>query len=139
MYIQYLFGICNCYFDEVNRTTDVMSAINRTVDTMIESNTNGICDSSGLGIATPIENGFKFIDLNDDMIKNEKDLQFFIETLKMTHGCDEQHILQNLRFPRFNIHMKNLKDEFKDEIVPILKFDVVSNLFEFLKRKYNFR
>ena len=105
-YLQYLFGIGKYYVDECNRRPGKMNALNSSVDTIIESNTNCICDAMGLGIGRPIDNGFKFIDLSDDMIENDQNLELLLTTLKMTHGCDDQDILENLRYPYYNVHLK---------------------------------
>ena len=106
---------------------------------MTEVNTNGICDASGLGIGSLAENGFKFIDLNDKMIKNDRDLEFFIDTLKMTHTCNDQDILENLCFPQYNVHLDELRVKSEDEVVPVFKFDAVFDIYKFLHGKWNFR
>ena len=134
-YIQYLFGIGNYYVD----FKALRRPIGRTpkYKTMIAANMNGICDSSGLSVARTIDNGFKFIDLNDDMIKNDRDLEFFIETLKSSyHGIDEEIILLNLQNPHYNGYLDLLR---KDDDTPHLKFDAVSDIRTFLQKRWNFR
>ena len=140
-YIQYLFGIGQYLMDIVNMRDGNISMLDCPLDTITESNTNGICDSSGLGIGTRIENGFKFVDLNDDMIKNERDLTFFVETLKMTHDCDEAHILENLENSPYNSHLNKVREKFgnKGVYVPVFKFDRVSDIYKFFQRRWNFK
>ena len=102
--IQYLLGIGEYYIDNTNINHGQVDNISSTsakstIETIIESNVNGICNcDDGLGVGTPIENGFKFIDLNDDIIKNERDLNLFCQTIESANQI-ENDILFTLQHP----------------------------------------
>ena len=71
------------------------------------------------------------------MIKNERDLKLFIDTLMKSHEFDEEDILYNLQNPRYNDHLQVWK--LADNIViPQLSFTPVSNLEAFLRKKWTF-
>ena len=134
-YIQYLFGISICFIDTT--TTIPATAHQARHKTIIESNTNGICNETGLNIGTPIENGFKFIDLNDDTIKNNRDLQFFIETLRKTsNDWNDEELLYILEYPP---HCEMLQNYRAGNSVPKLHFERVLDIHTFLQRRWDFR
>ena len=138
-YIQFLFGI-GAYF--VDRSQFVPPRrYTPQFKTITQSNTNNICDPSGLNIGTPSENGFKFIDLNDDMIKNDRDLEFFVDTLKRScDNCNVDRILHDLEHPEYNIVMNQLVLETQPDVsIPTLRFDPVSDIYKFLQRKWNYK
>ena len=138
--IQFLFGIGE-YFVDMSKSTPCVTRFTPRHKTIIEANINGICDSSGLGIGAPMDNGFKFIDLNDDMIKNDRDLEFFIETLKCSRKhCNVELILHNLQYPQHGNNLnRTVTSKHPDLTMSELRFDEVSNIYEFLQRKWNYK
>ena len=60
---------------------------------------------------------------------NLKSLSFFIETLKLTHGCDDEDILENVHCLYYNEHLDRLRDKYPDQIVPDFEFDPVSDIY----------
>ena len=138
-YIQFLFGIAEFFVDKSQKTP----ATNFTprYKTIIDASTNGICDSSGLNIGAPSDNGFKFIDLSDDMIKNDRDLEYFVDTLKHSRkNHNVEHITYNLEYPQYNHLMNQLILHTKPNVtIPELTFDAVSNIYKFLQRKWNYK
>ena len=138
-HIQFLFGIGK-YFVETTSSRPVGLFTSR-YKTIIEANTNGICDATGLNIGTPKENGFKFIDLSDNMIKNDRELEMFVDTLiKSYRNGAIENILDNLEYPAHNVHLDRWDEEAGDDvIVPQLEFEPVSDIYKFLQMKWNYK
>ena len=137
--IQFLFGIGEYFVDR----SETMSPTRYTpqFNTITEANTNDICDKTGLNIGRPMENGFKFIDLNDDMIKNQRDLEYFVDTLKHTcENCSVEDIMYNLEHPEYNSMMNQLVSHTQPDVtIPELRFEGVSDIYKFLQRKWNYK
>ena len=129
-YVQYLFGIAFWFVDEhyYRFAPDIRNK------TITEANTNGICDASGLDIGRPIEDGFKFIDLSDDMIKSEKDLTFFIGTLRNTRvgEISEADLVHELEQPHL------VETVMQQTNVPNIPFQQVYDVRNFLQRRWQF-
>ena len=70
------------------------------------------------------------------MIKNDRDLEFFIETLKSAYrGIEDETIMLNLQNPQYNMLLNHVR---KDNDIPNLEFDPVSNIRTFLRKRWEF-
>ena len=143
--IQFLFCICEFYVDYLHQRQQplVVGVFSNYLDTIFESNLNNICNEEVLNIKRGIDNGYKFIDLSDDMIKNDRDLEILLETMIAGHNFSEDWILEKiLTKPLYNrslftLRMYNVPDVSSIE----LHLDPwrVSDIRVFLRKRWNFR
>ena len=138
--IQFLFCMGEFYIDDRHQrpAPTIPSVFSHHIDTIFEANLNGICNKEALNIKTHYDNGYKFIDLNDDMIKNDRDLDILFEAMKASHCYTEEAILNIFKEPYYNFYLFPLRRHNIGEDIDF-HFDSVSNIRAFLTKRWNFR
>ena len=143
--IQFLFGICEYYIDDRDQRfvphPAMAIVLSNQTTTIFESNVNGICNKEALDIELGNKNAYKFIDLNDDMIKNCGDLEHLYDAMKESHYFSDESFLKHLQDPLYNLNLFALKayDLEDDNSSLELHFDPVSDIRTFLRKRWNFR